>query len=101
MNPNSFPTESTASNRVQILTPRFAAAEPDRNDQILTRSQAADLLGMRPQTVFEWIKADKLKAFRVGRAVRLKRGQVLAALQAQTTDGRRKYAGKASKQKGR
>lgn len=70
-----------------------AAAEADRNDQVLTVSQAATLLGIRPQTVYEWITAGRLKSFRLGRAVRLKRGQVLAALEAQTQpDGRRKYA---------
>ena len=69
------------------------AVEEERNDQVLTVGQAAALLEVRPQTVYEWIKADKLKSYKVGRAVRLKRGQVLAALQAQTKpDGRRKYA---------
>jgi excisionase family DNA binding protein len=69
------------------------AVEEERNDQVLTVEQAAALLEVRPQTVYEWIKADKLKSYKVGRSVRLKRGQVLAALQAQTKpDGRRKYA---------
>ncbi|WP_158010898.1 helix-turn-helix domain-containing protein [Hymenobacter lapidarius] len=74
-----------------------AAAEADQNDQVLTVAQAAQLLGLCPQTVYEWAKAEKLQAFKVGRAVRFKRGHVLAALQQQTQpDGRRKYARRAT-----
>jgi excisionase family DNA binding protein len=77
-----------------------AAVEADRNDEVLTVQQAADILGMRPQTVYEWIKAGKLPSYNMGRSVRLKRGQVLAALQAQTQpDGRRKYARRATTNK--
>lgn len=78
-----------------------AAVEAEQNDQVLTVQQAAGLLGIRPQTVYEWIKAQKLTAFKVGSAVRLKRGQVLAALRAQTQpDGRRKYARRAASNTG-
>lgn len=71
----------------------LAAKENDQNDEILTVKQAAQLLGLRPQTVYEWIKVQKLTSFRVGRAVRFKREQVLKALIQQTQpDGRRKYA---------
>ena len=70
-----------------------ATAAADRNEKVLTVNQAAQLLGLRPQTVYEWVKAEKLPAFKIGRGVRFKRGQVLAALQQQTQpDGRRKYA---------
>ncbi|MGI4873898.1 MAG: helix-turn-helix domain-containing protein [Janthinobacterium lividum] len=70
------------------------AAKADEDDQVLNVQQTAELLGVRPQTVYEWIKAGKLTSFVIGRsAIRLKRGQVLATLQAQTQpDGRRKYA---------
>jgi len=120
------PSTSLPSIWAEILTPFFAeidrhsrraareeytkllaeqaaeAAETDRNDQVLTVEQAAALLGVRPQTVYEWIKVEKLQAFRIGRAVRLKRGQVLAALKAQTQpDGRRKYARRATNKKSR
>ena len=79
-----------------------AAAEADRNDQVLTVAQTAELLGLQPQSIYEWIKAGKLQAFKMGRAVRLKRGQVMAALQAQTLpDGRRKYARRATNKKSR
>jgi excisionase family DNA binding protein len=97
-------TRRAAREEYELLLVKKAteAAEAERNDQVLTVQQAADLLEVRPQTVYEWIKAGKLKAYRIGRAVRLKRGQVLAALQAQARpDGRRKYARKVPKQKGR
>ena len=87
----------------KLLAEQAAAAdEADRNDQVLTVEQAAALLEVRPQTVYEWVKTGKLLAFRIGRAVRLKRGQVLAALEAQTKpDGRRKYARRAVSPKAR
>ena len=70
-----------------------AVAETDRNDQVLSVKEAAQLLGLRPQTVYEWVKAEKLTHFKIGRHVRFKRGHVLAALKLQTQpDGRRKYA---------
>jgi excisionase family DNA binding protein len=93
-----------AREEYELLLAEQAAAieQADKNDQVLTVQQAANLIGIQPQTVYEWIKADKLRAHRIGRAVRLKRGDVLAALQAQTQpDGRRKYArrGTASKKR--
>ncbi|RZK44524.1 MAG: DNA-binding protein [Hymenobacter sp.] len=71
-----------------------AAAEVEKNDQLITVAQAAVILDVIPQTVYEWIKAGKLKSFTIGRnRIRLKRGDALAALQAQTqANGRRKYA---------
>ncbi|WP_157780891.1 helix-turn-helix domain-containing protein [Hymenobacter sedentarius] len=69
-----------------------AAVEADQNDQVLTVNEAAQLLGLSPQTVYEWVKAGKLQGFKAGREVRVKRGHVLAALKLQTQpNGRRKY----------
>ena len=70
------------------------AAETDRNDQVLTVNQAALLLGLRPQTMYEWVKAEKLQAHKVeARAIRFKRGNVLAAPELQPQpDGQSKYA---------
>lgn len=81
-----------------LLAEQAAEVEQaDKNDQVLTVQQAADLIGVRPQTVYEWIKADKLRAHKIGRSVRLKHGDVLAALRVQTQpDGRRKYARRGS-----
>ena len=70
-----------------------AAVEAERNDQVLNVKEAAQLLSLRPQTVYEWVKAGKLIHFKVGTRVRFKRGHVLAVLKLQTQpDGRRKYA---------
>ena len=73
-----------------------AAAEVEKNEKFLTVNQVADILGVRPQTVYEWNKANKLTALRTGkgsRTLRFKRGDVYAALHAQTQpDGRRKHA---------
>lgn len=74
-----------------------ATAEADENQIIDTVRTAAAVLNVREQTVYEWIKDNKLKSYKVGRAVRLKRSDVLAALKAQTLpDGRRKYARRAA-----
>ena len=75
-----------------LLAEKAAAAEADRNDQVLTVHEAAQILGMHPYTAYAWVKAEKLQGFKVGREVRIKRGHVLAALELQTQpDGRRKY----------
>lgn len=74
------------------------AEAAEKDDEILTVQQAATLLGVQPQTAYEWIKAGKLASFTIGnRSIRLRRGAVLAALQAQCRpDGRRKYARRVS-----
>ena len=84
-----------AREEFELLTAEKAAAavEADQNDQVLTVTEAAQLLGLSPQTVYEWVKAGKLQGFKAGREVRVKRGHVLAALKLQTQpNGRRKYA---------
>lgn len=89
-------TRRVIREEVMLLSNEAAAvaAEAEQYDQVLTVQQAADLLGLRPQTVYEWVKAGKLPSFTIGsRSVRLKHGDVLAALQAHSQpDGRRKYA---------
>jgi len=76
------------------------AAEADNNEHLVTVAQAAELLGVISQTVYEWIKAGKISSFTIGsRSVRLKRGDVLAALRARTQpNGRRKYARRKKKE---
>ena len=75
-------------------------AEADSNEQLITVAQAAEMLDVIPQTVYEWIKAGKISSFTIGsRSVRLKRGDVLAALQARSQpNGRRKYARRTRKE---
>ena len=76
------------------------AVEADNNEQLITVAHAAEILGVISQTVYEWIKAGKIPSFTIGsRSVRLKRGDVLAALQARTQpNGRRKYARRQKKE---
>ena len=77
-----------------------AAAEADRNEEIDTVRSAAAILKVREQTIYELFKSGKLAGYKVGRAVRFKRGEVLAVLKAQTLpDGRRKYARRAATNK--
>lgn len=71
----------------------MAAAEARRNEEPLNVKQAAALLGITPQTAWEWQKRNMLPSYRLGKRIMFRRGEVLAALQAQThPDGRRKYA---------
>ena len=68
-------------------------AETRRNEETLTVKQAAELLGITAQTAWEWQKRKLLISYHIGRRIFFRRGEVLAALQAQThPDGRRKYA---------
>lgn len=70
-----------------------ASAEARRNEEPLNVKQAAALLGITPQTAWEWQKRGTLPSYRLGNRIMFRRGEVLAALQAQTQpDGRRKYA---------
>lgn len=70
-----------------------ATAEARRNEEPLNVKQAATLLGITAQTVWEWQKRGTLPSYRLGKRIMFRRGEVLAALQAQTQpDGRRKYA---------
>ena len=71
----------------------MAAAEARCNEEPLNVKQAAALLGITPQTAWEWQKRNLLPSYRLGKRIMFRRGEVLAALQAQThPDGRRKYA---------
>jgi len=78
-----------------MLSEQKSTAERAQQDEkLLTVEQAANLLGIRRQTAYEWIKGGKLIACRVGkRDLRLKHGQVMATLKELIQpDGRRKYA---------
>ena len=44
---------------------------PDIEDELLTVAEIAERLKVNPQTVRNWIDADKLQAVRVGRRVRV------------------------------
>ncbi|MBL7705297.1 MAG: helix-turn-helix domain-containing protein [Taibaiella sp.] len=50
---------------------------------MLTRKETAKLFGVSLVTFHEWVKAGKVKSFRIGKAVRFKEEDVMAALQEQ------------------
>lgn len=49
---------------------------PDMAEQVLTVEEVADELRVSPQTVHKLIREKKLKAFRVGVQVRVKRSEL-------------------------
>ena len=55
------------------------ASSPD--DEWLSTAEAADLLGVVPRTLYRMIDTDGLPAYRIGRPIRLRRGDVLAYIE--------------------
>ncbi len=49
-------------------------------DELLTVAEVAEQLKLNPQTIRNWIDADKLSAVRIGRRVRVKRVDLEAML---------------------
>ena len=90
-----------AREEAQLLIAEHVAAaiEAEQGEQVLNVRQTAELLGVPPGTIYDWIKAGKLQSLIVGRnSIRLKRGHVLAFDRAQTQpDGHRKYARRKSR----
>lgn len=69
------------------------AAEQEKSEELLNDQQAAELLGVKRKTVHVWKQKGILPSHRLGGRVFYKRGEVLAALNANTqVDGRRRYA---------
>jgi excisionase family DNA binding protein len=54
---------------------------PSPDDEWLSTAQAADLLGVVPRTLYRMIDTDGLPAYRIGRPIRLRRGDVLAYIE--------------------
>jgi excisionase family DNA binding protein len=54
---------------------------PKDEDALITRKEAAKLLGVSLQTLGDYCKRGILVSFRMGTRVRLKRNQVLSSLQ--------------------
>jgi excisionase family DNA binding protein len=48
------------------------------NDVWLTTHEAAEMLGLRPRTLYRFIDEGSLTAYRFGRVIRLKREDVVA-----------------------
>jgi excisionase family DNA binding protein len=92
----------TAEQVFTKLTAKQAAesAARERADELLNKPQAAALLGVRPKTVDAWKSKGTLPSYKLGGRIFYKRGEVMAALEAQTQpDGRRKYARRAINKK--
>ena len=92
----------TAEQVFAKLTAQQAAngAARERAEELLNKPQAAALLGVRPKTVDAWKSKGTLPSYRLGGRIFYKRGEVMAALEAQTQpDGRRKYARRAANKK--
>lgn len=73
-----------------------AGPAPSSEDDWLSTAEAADLLGVVPRTLYRMIDTDGLPAYRVGRPIRLRRGDVLAYIErarVQPGDLRALYAG--------
>lgn len=45
--------------------------------KLYKRKEVADILGIHPGTVFNWIKNGKIKATKIGRALRVKRSDLI------------------------
>ena len=79
-----------------------ADAKARRDEEPVDIKQAAELLGVIPQTAWEYHKKGLLPGSKVGGRILFRRGAVLALLQTQThPDGRRKYARRGTNEKGR
>jgi hypothetical protein len=79
-----------------------AEIEAQRNEQRIDKYAAAERLSVTTQTVWEYYRKDLLPGVKVGNRILFRRGDVEALLQVQTKpDGRRKYARRATNQKGR
>jgi excisionase family DNA binding protein len=64
------------------MADRLFLERPGAADRLLTVPQVADELRMTPQTIRNWIEAGVLPAVRIGRAYRLRRGDVDAMIAA-------------------
>jgi excisionase family DNA binding protein len=53
---------------------------PDNRDEFLSRKQAAKLLGVSDQLISKLIKSRKLRAYKLGRIVRIDRRDLLSVL---------------------
>jgi hypothetical protein len=79
-----------------------AEAKARRDEEPIDNKEAATLLGVIPQTTWEYYRKGLLNGSKVGGRILFRRGDVLALLQSQTNlDGRRKYARRATTQKSR
>ncbi|MFC2099093.1 helix-turn-helix domain-containing protein [Bacteroidota bacterium] len=55
--------------------------KPQPKTELLTRKEAAEILGISLPTLHYWTKDGKVPAYRIGNRVRYKRNEVLSSLQ--------------------
>jgi hypothetical protein len=86
---------------LRLLNEQAASStKKEKDEELLNKPQTAALLNIRPKTVDAWKTKGILPSHKLGGRIFYKRGEVLAALQAQTQpDGRRKYARRAAANK--
>jgi excisionase family DNA binding protein len=74
---------------LEDLTARFKESLPiyeptpsvvDKTDELLTRKQAAETLGISLPTLYDWSKKGILKPYRISSRIRYKKKEVLSAL---------------------
>lgn len=67
-------------------------AKPNSNEpELITRQEAANILGISLPTLNEWSKTGELPSYRIGSRVRYKRDEVLASVkQVQTSKYKRR-----------
>jgi excisionase family DNA binding protein len=81
------PTSSSAAARGEAVTsPASGNPEAVRIADLpdtLTVKQAALVLGLKPQTIYDWVESKRLPCLRAGRAIRFDKSALLAFRQAQ------------------
>lgn len=58
-------------------------SSPQSPEPLLTVPEVADLLRLKPKTVYEWVGKGRLPCFRLGGRIRFSRSEVLRWLAAQ------------------
>lgn len=66
---------------IQNVLESFKPVEKPNDSELITRFEAADLLGISLPTLSAYSKSGRVKSYRIGSRVRYKRSEVLNALQ--------------------
>jgi excisionase family DNA binding protein len=64
--------------------------EPVKPDQLLTRKEAADLLGITLPTLWDWTRKGTIPGYRISKRVYYKRPEIDAALKSMNIMGKKK-----------
>src|SRR6266581_3385304 len=75
-------TDATISNICSMKRSARAAATASEQEEFVSVAEAARRLRVSPSTVWRWIEADKLTAYRVGpKTIRIRRDDLEALIQ--------------------